>query len=97
MHRIGRAGRLSKEGDQQKGAAYTLLTPKDAEFANVLRNAFVREGRAVSDELQQLADTSRQRPKGGGATRKVSDRTGLGFTQEGTSPSAPPSKRGRWH
>ena len=95
VHRIGRAGRLSKKGDQQKGTAYTLLTPKDAEFANTLRNSFVREDRTVSEELQTLADTSRH--KAGGYTRKAADRTGLGFGQEGTSVTAPPPKRGRWN
>eukprot|EP00977_Amphora_coffeiformis_P011411 scaffold2765_cov165-Amphora_coffeaeformis.AAC.5 len=94
VHRIGRAGRLSKEGDQQKGTAYTLLTPKDAEFANALRNSFVREDRAVSDELQELADSSRHK---GSFTRKAADRTGLGFEHEGTSSAAPPPKRSRWN
>ena len=97
VHRVGRAGRLSKQGNQQKGAAYTLLTPKDADFAHVLRNAFVREHRPVSEELQRLADTSR-RKAGNQTTRKARNRTGLGFEfEEGTTSSAPPAKRSRWH
>ena len=97
VHRIGRAGRLSKEGEQQKGAAYTLLTPKDADFAHVLRNAWEREQRPVSEELQKLADTSRRAGGSSVGMRKAGNRAGLGFESEGTNPSAPPRKRSRWN
>ena len=41
VHRIGRAGRLAKdEQDFRSGNAYTLLTTKDADFAQVLLNSF---------------------------------------------------------
>ena len=94
VHRIGRAGRLSKDGVQQKGTAYTLLTPKDSEFAFVLRNSFSRENREVSDELQKLADSSR-RAGNVSQSRKAGNRAGLGFESGGTN-VAPPPKRSRW-
>lgn len=65
VHRVGRAGRLSTakasgpNAEQKKGVAYTLLTTKDADFANVLMNAFVREGRHVGDDLEKLARQSK--------------------------------------
>ena len=65
VHRVGRAGRLSTaqasgaNAEQKKGVAYTLLTTKNADFANVLMNAFVREGRHVGDDLEKLARQSK--------------------------------------
>jgi ATP-dependent RNA helicase DDX42 len=63
-HRCGRAGRLH-DGEQQLGSAYTLLTPKNAEFARVLMNSFEREGRPISNELAQLARGSKRQWDGG--------------------------------
>jgi ATP-dependent RNA helicase DDX42 len=76
VHRIGRAGRLSKD-KQNKGVAYTLLTPKNADFAHVLVNAFQREGRDVSSELQALAEKSRR--SGNVASRNKWNKSGIGF------------------
>lgn len=65
VHRVGRAGRLSTaqasgaNAEQKKGVAYTLLTTKNADFANVLMNAFLREGRHVGDDLEKLARQSK--------------------------------------
>ena len=65
VHRVGRAGRLSTaqasgdNAEHKKGVAYTLLTTKNADFANVLVNAFVREGRHVGDDLEKLARQSK--------------------------------------
>ena len=67
VHRIGRAGRwsareqLSSSQQQQQqqqvgGIAYTLLTPHNAAFANVLFNAWQREGRPIPPELMNLLD-----------------------------------------
>jgi len=83
VHRVGRAGRLSKEngdgtagGQHQRGVAYTLLTEKkDANFAASLAEAFDREGREVSAELAALVQKSNR--YGGG--RKKHSRVGLGF------------------
>jgi ATP-dependent RNA helicase DDX42 len=77
VHRIGRAGRLQVGSDagQQKGIAYTLLTPKNADFANTLVDAFYREGREVTDELLTLARKSKQH----GGQRSKWNKTGLGF------------------
>lgn len=113
VHRVGRAGRLSKETSQQQiGSSYTLLTPKNADFALVLYNAFEREGREVSPELKQLALSSR-RHTGHIDSRTKTNKAGLGFAAEvhGIDPSArdgtrnyglptdtfaPPAKRSRW-
>ena len=73
VHRVGRAGRMSTaqtsggDAEQKKGVAYTLLTPKNADFANVLMNAFVREGRHVGDDLEKLAKQSKHYRSGSGA------------------------------
>jgi ATP-dependent RNA helicase DDX42 len=64
VHRIGRAGRLSKDHDGQAcaGTAYTLLlSPGQADFARVLKSAQEREGRPVSAELAKLAQQSSSR------------------------------------
>eukprot|EP00980_Cylindrotheca_fusiformis_P024741 scaffold12369_cov97-Cylindrotheca_fusiformis.AAC.7 len=109
VHRIGRAGRLSTEHQQQQtGTAYTLLLPSNADFANVLVQAYTRENRPISDELRNLARRSKQNGGGGGGagpSRKSTNKAGLGFVdyfgpQEentGGGPSQPPpSKRSRW-
>ncbi|KAL7574231.1 hypothetical protein ACA910_012487 [Epithemia clementina (nom. ined.)] len=112
IHRIGRAGRLSRD-EQKTGSAYTLLTPKNAAFASVLKNAFEREHRPVPRELAELAESNRFAANS--ATKKNSNKTGLGFEDVdvaapvhnrgamGLNPSlhfadsdAPPSKRGRF-
>ena len=64
VHRVGRAGRLStaqagSDAEQKTGVAYTLLCEKNADFASVLLNAFVREGRPVGDDLEKLARQSK--------------------------------------
>jgi ATP-dependent RNA helicase DDX42 len=60
IHRVGRAGRLGgSDGAHQAGTAYTLLTWKNADFANALLDSFRREGRPVGDELVQLAQKSK--------------------------------------
>jgi ATP-dependent RNA helicase DDX42 len=84
VHRIGRAGRL-KDNEQQTGSAYTLLTPRNADFAHVLRGAFEREGRVVSPELLELAQKSRQ--AGNVAARNKWNKSGLGFDDRDESRS----------
>jgi Superfamily II DNA and RNA helicases len=96
VHRIGRAGRLSTTGSdpekQQKGTAYTLLTSKNADFANTLMEAFQREGREVTDELYKLAMTSRHH---GGGGKQRWNRSGLGYHDDtlGNSYKEPQKKR----
>jgi ATP-dependent RNA helicase DDX42 len=67
VHRVGRAGRLSKDINKEQcqvvGTAYTLLSPKNADFANVLVQAFTKEDREVSSSLQELANHARQMGK----------------------------------
>jgi len=79
VHRVGRAGRLQKDGNidggHQRGTSYTLLTDKDADFAQSLVEAFEREGRTTSQELFGLAHKSKR--FGGGRVKH--SRTGLGF------------------
>lgn len=89
VHRVGRTGRMSKNGKDdgdgeqyQQGVAYTLLTDKNADFAQTLGEAFEREGKEVSKELLALS----QKSKRFGGSRKKYSRVGLGF--EGTEPSA---------
>jgi ATP-dependent RNA helicase DDX42 len=86
VHRVGRAGRLSKEtNEQQLGSAYTLLTAKNADFAHILRGAFEREGRIVSPELLELSMRSRRRNNGSAVDNRTKvNKAGLGFA----SPSA---------
>jgi len=67
-----------RQQQHKKGAAYTLLTPQNSDFANVLVKAFQVEGREVSDELLQLSRKSRHCNNGGGGQKKWK-RTGLGF------------------
>lgn len=81
VHRVGRAGRLRKQGsdgsggEHQRGVAYTLLTEKNANFAVSLAEAFDREGRQVSQELAALCQKSNR--YGGG--RMKHSKVGLGF------------------
>jgi len=83
IHRIGRCGRLSVDTDsatqeQKKGNAYTiLLTPSDCNFANILLESFLREGRLVSDELMDLASKSKH--FGGGGRHQPWNKSGLGY------------------
>ena len=83
VHRIGRAGRLSKDNDQQTGTAYTLLTTKDADFAHVLSNAFEREGREISPQLRELAGKSRK--SGNVVARNRRNKSGLGHDERDLS------------
>jgi len=111
IHRIGRAGRLAKdEQNYRKGTAYTLLTPKDANFAHVLMNSFQREKREISRELRELAHKSKK--FGNEGSREKWNKAGLGFTDResfsssaemyhGTAPSRddpkmPVTKKSRW-
>ena len=110
VHRIGRAGRLSKD-EHNKGVAYTLLTHKNADFAHVLANAFEREDREVTNELKALAGKSRR--SGNVASRTKWNKSGLGFHDSDPShdmasnnghygpttshqSTEPPAKRSRW-
>jgi ATP-dependent RNA helicase DDX42 len=82
VHRIGRAGRLAKNDQEyREGNAYTLLTAKDADFAQVLLNAFERDRREINPDLRELAQKSR---KSGNITdtRERWNKAGLGFSSE---------------
>jgi len=99
VHRIGRAGRLNKDasesGEHKRGNGYTLLTPRNADFANSLMEAFQREGREVSDELLQLSMKSRH--NGGGGRQQQRDSSGLGYYQaSGTNTDPHHQKKSRW-
>jgi ATP-dependent RNA helicase DDX42 len=106
VHRIGRAGRLSAE-QQQSGTAYTLLLPRNADFANVLVQAYTREKRHISDDLRALSRRSRQ--NNGGSTssessRKATNKSGLGYYGPNDNVAGGgndgyqehPHKKGRW-
>ena len=105
VHRVGRAGRLSEKTSdneqQSRGNAYTLLTTKNADFANSLMEAFQREGREVADDLIKLAVTSRHN---GGGGRQKWNQSGLGYEDSdrgnninvGSSHYQPSGKRSRW-
>ena len=101
VHRVGRAGRLSADSEdsqQQTGTAYTLLTPKQSDFAHVLRNAMEREGRPISSELEQLAYRSKK--SGNVESRNKWNKSGLGFASSPNTAKAPDahsdSKTNRW-
>jgi superfamily II DNA/RNA helicase len=132
VHRIGRAGRFSKQdkkasstirgggdGDDndngttnqqqqqpQEGTAYTLLTPKNADFAYALRNALSRQGRPISHELNDLANKSRKvgdplRGKNDSSRRRNGENgressLSLVAYYAPSSETAPPQKRSRW-
>eukprot|EP00804_Cyclotella_cryptica_P008392 CCRYP_003913-RA/>CCRYP_003913-RA protein AED:0.14 eAED:0.14 QI:626/1/0.75/1/1/1/4/0/674 len=112
VHRVGRAGRMSKTGKDdtsgehyQQGVAYTLLTEHNADFAQSLVEAFEREGRSISQELIALCQKSKR--YGGG--RKKQSKGGLGFGASDSSsyrnekkdhgvdlPNHPSAKKSRW-
>lgn len=82
VHRVGRAGRLSKDNnEQQSGSAYTLLTPKNVAFAHILLGAFQREHRFISPQLEELAKKCRR--AGHVESRSKGNKAGLGFADEG--------------
>jgi superfamily II DNA/RNA helicase len=91
VHRVGRAGRLSKEKSSPLvGTAYTLLTTEnknDADFAVVLRNSFEREGREITPELDSLAQKSRR--NGNVESRTKWNKLGLGFRNADPTISLP--------
>jgi ATP-dependent RNA helicase DDX42 len=91
VHRSGRSGRL-QANSQQTGAAYTLLTRKDVQFARVLRRAFVREGRDIDTELDRLAGPETAMP-----TNNVTH-AGLGYhsNNKERSSAAPQQQKNRW-
>jgi ATP-dependent RNA helicase DDX42 len=107
-HRVGRAGRLAKDSQEHReGSAYTLLTQKNADFANVLMKAFEREGRNVTVELKGLADKCKR--AGNVDSRSKWNKAGLGFNDDNVPASAsnfygpssgehdaPPAKKSRW-
>ena len=102
VHRVGRAGRLSRKSsgqEQKKGNAYTLLTHKNADFAHTLVQSFQREGREVSDELLKLSMKSRHC---GGSQRQTFKKHGLGFKEDDEpvagyyGPSKQITKKSRW-
>ena len=101
VHRVGRAGRLSKDGDgndgvaggqHQRGVVYTLLTEKDSDFAQSLVEAFEREGRAVSQELVALCQKSKR--YGGGRAKHSKDGLGFGGGGGGGASNASNNSRG---
>lgn len=53
------AGSSSSCHKHAQGVAYTLLTYEDSDFANLLLEAFTREGRPVSTALSELAKKSK--------------------------------------
>ena len=58
-HRVGRAGRLSKDaGGVNVGMAHTLIIESDRRFAEILYDAFLREGRLVGDDLARFISNS---------------------------------------
>jgi ATP-dependent RNA helicase DDX42 len=90
VHRLGRAGRLSKETNEQTpGCAYTLLMEANAEFAHILLGALEREGKAVSPELVALASKSRRiSRKNSVNSRSIMSKAGLGYVEESSKPLA---------
>jgi len=110
VHRVGRAGRLSKNdagGQHQRGVAYTLLTKQNANFAVSLADAFEREGREVSQELAALCQKGNR--YGGGRMKHSKDGLGFGVGTAGSGAGMPrsshygptsndqrPKKKSRW-
>jgi ATP-dependent RNA helicase DDX42 len=83
VHRLGRAGRLSKETNQNSsGSAFTLLTKSNADFARVLLGALRRQGKNITSELESLAATSRRNNANAEPTRSLTNKAGLGFVDE---------------
>jgi len=95
-HRIGRAGRISmstlpdstdsNEGEEeqyyQKGIAYTLMTRKDANFANLLMEHFVKEGREIEQELTDLARQSKYFGRSGSGNVQRKQVHGIGWDRD---------------
>jgi ATP-dependent RNA helicase DDX42 len=81
VHRLGRAGRLSKETNEQtSGCAYTLLVEANADFAHILLGALEREGKAASPDLVALANKSRRKSQNPSVNaRSVMSKAGLGY------------------
>jgi len=68
VHRVGRAGRMSREdGEYREGLAYTLLAEENCDFASLLVESFEREGRIVEEGLLRLARRSRYFGRSGSA------------------------------
>jgi len=91
VHRVGRAGRMSrKDSKERNGIAYTLFNTntesnynKDADSANALMEAFHREGRDqfITDEWMKFAMRSRHYcGHRGGNANKQKRFAGLGFS-----------------
>mmetsp|Transcript_13743 Transcript_13743/g.32552 ORF Transcript_13743/g.32552 Transcript_13743/m.32552 type:complete len:731 (-) Transcript_13743:290-2482(-) len=57
VHRIGRTGRLGRDGLSAPGEAHTLLTPKDAVFAGELARHLRLDGKQVPPHLDELASS----------------------------------------
>jgi ATP-dependent RNA helicase DDX42 len=95
VHRIGRAGRLSDEG-QQEGSAYTLLTPMNIDFAQQLLQAYQREGRDIGEDVIRLANRPKQQDKKFATGRTQSSRVGLGFSSGHENSDSQPIKKSRW-
>lgn len=93
VHRIGRTGRA---GDTD-GAAFTLLTQKDAVFASELVFSMQEAGQAISTELEHLAQSGagRNRSKGGGKGGGSGFRGGGGRGHGGRGGRAGRGGRGR--
>ncbi|CAH1180372.1 unnamed protein product [Phaedon cochleariae] len=84
-HRIGRTGRAG-----QKGTAYTLLTPKDKEFAGHIVKNLEAAKQEVPQEVLDLALESswykKQRYKKKGYNPNIGG-TGLGFQEKTAAPA----------
>ena len=82
VHRLGRAGRLSKETNQNSsGSAYTLLTKSNADFAHVLLGALRRQGKDISSDLERLAGASRRKTMTTDTTRSLSSNISHGSAE----------------
>jgi len=99
VHRIGRAGRLSAENDQQKGAAYTLLLPSNVGFAKAMIQAYEREKRSIPPDVQKLANQAnrnRVSSKGYGYSVGLGDGNIYHPQQSTNNHYKTPNKRCRW-
>jgi len=100
-HRVGRAGRMSAidEGNYKRGNAYTLMTRKDADFANLLMENFIKEGRTIDDELKNLARYSkffgRSGNNGNGSAKKQIHGIGWNRDQFGNQAKIGPVVEGK--
>jgi len=99
VHRIGRAGRLSAENDQQKGSAYTLLLPSNVGFAKAMIQAYEREKRSIPPDVQKLANQAnrnRVSSKGYGYSVGLGDGNIYHPQQSTNNQYKTPNKRCRW-